>query len=292
MQYHLLINTDECDNCSRLKVPRCAEACPHDAIYPDVNSNYVWFDCELTESPESCQKCIEACPNKAIEIKKIPKAKIKKGKIVYFENPGFQNTKHIVTVISNRLKEADIQAIVVASCSGSSALLLAEAIKGPSVKIVNISVPKEARDKPGLQPIGEKIVKRLSDLGVVCREQFFSDIEEWTKGMPNFGSQPLFYDWQLKDEYKVEHVEKIFNSTLIALGGMGLKTAVECMFSACLSGDINIGDKIISTAGTGWGLDTGIVIKATTPQKCFGKKVSERLDISEILAIPIKKHWW
>ncbi len=71
-------------------------------------------------------------------------AKINKKSIVYFETPGIQNTEHVVDAITYRLNEDDIEAIVVASCSGSSALLLANAIKGLSMKIINISVPKEA----------------------------------------------------------------------------------------------------------------------------------------------------
>jgi hypothetical protein len=87
-------------------------------------------------------------------------------------------------------------------------------------------------------------------------------------------------------------VEKILNATLIGIGGMGLKTAVECMFSACLYGDIEVGDSIISAAGSGWGLDTAVAMRATTPERCFGKKPSERLEVSEILAMPTKKQRW
>jgi len=270
LTYRLKIKNGQCDRCSLREIPVCTDVCPYDAIYPDSNSNYIWADCELSRSADSCRRCVDACPNKAIAIQKIPAAKIDKKSVVYFETPGIQNTEHVVDAITDRLKEDDIEAVVVASCSGSSALLLAKATKSLSTKIVNISVPKEARERLGLQPISERIVKRLSDLGVICREQFFSDIEEWAKGTPNFGSDSQFYDWQLKKEYKAEHIEKILNATLIGIGGMGLKTAVECMFSACLHGDINIGDKIISTAGSGWGLDTAVVTKATTPEKCFG----------------------
>ena len=89
-------------------------------------------------------------------------------------------------------------------------------------------------------------------------------------GYVNFADDSPFYDWQTKRELKVKHVEKVLNETLIDIGGMGLKTAVECMLSACRSGDIGIGQRVIATAGTGWGLDTAAVIRATTPAKCFG----------------------
>lgn len=292
INYRLIINGEKCDRCSARETPVCTQVCPYGAIYPDANRNYVWADCELTRSAELCRRCVDACPNKAIGICNVPKAKVIEKKTVYFKTPGIQNTRCVIDAISTRVKEADIKAVIVASCSGSSTLLLAKVLQDSPVKIINISLPQEARERLGLQPISEKMVKRLSDLGVICREQFFSDVEQWATGRPNFGAESLFYDWQLGKEYKVEDIEKVLNATLIGIGGMGLKTAVECMFSACLYRDIQVGDSVISTAGSGWGLDTAVVMRATTPEKCFGKRPSERLEISEILAMPIKKQRW
>ena len=213
-------------------------------------------------------------------------------KITYFNTPGIQNTALVVDVITQRVAEGDIEAVVVASCSGSSALLLAKALESHSAKIVNISIPKEPAAKLGLRPIKDEMIRRLSDLGVVCREEHCSDVDRYMNGYVHFADDSPFYDWQTQRELKVKHVEKVLNETLIDVGGMGLKTAVECMLSACRSGDIEIGQRVIATAGTGWGLDTAAVIRATTPEKCFGRKASERLEIREIIAMPIRKHRW
>ncbi len=292
LKCRVLINQGKCDQCTSMSAPACTEACPYGAVYPDANSNYVWADCVLYSTGEECRKCADACPQKAIEIKKVPAAKASQHKITYFENPGMQNTEDVVDAIVQRVAEGDIEAVVVGSCSGSSALSIARALKGCSVKIVNISIPKEAATRLGLHPMKDEMAQRLSGLGVLCREEYCSDVERYVSGYVHFPEDSPFYDWQTRREHRVKHVEKVLNEVLIDVGGMGLKTAIECMFSACRSGDIAVGQKVIGMGGTGIGLDTAVVIRATTPEKCFGKTPSERLEIREILAMPIRKHRW
>jgi len=41
--------------------------------------------------------------------------------------------------------------------------------------------------------------------------------------------------------------------------------------------------------GSGWGLDTAAVIRATTQGKRFGRKTSGRLKMFGLLAMPIRK---
>ncbi len=292
LKHRVLINQSKCDQCASRPAPACAEACHYGAIYPDANSNYVWADCVLYSSGEECRKCANACPRQAIEIKKVPTAKARQRKVTYFETPGIQNTDLVVDAITQRVADGDIEAVVVASCSSSSALLLAKVLKDWSVRIINVSMPKEAATRLGLHPMTDEMDQRLSDLGVIHREEHCPDVDRYVNGYVNFPDDSPFYDWQTRRELKVKHVEKVLNETLIGVGGMGLKTAVECMLSACRSGDIAVGQKVISTAGTGIGLDTAAVIRATTPEKCFGKKLTERLEIREILAMPIRKHRW
>lgn len=287
-QFRLMINQNKCDGCASRTGPICTEVCPHDAIYPDVNSNYIWADCDLLYGGESCRQCIDACPQDAIEIKKVPRPKIIERTITYFETAGFQNTKHVIDVITARVSEGDIKVVVVASCSGSSALLLAKALQSRPLKIVNVSAPREALDKIGWQPLRKEMAERLGELGVICREKYCVD----AKKLASFPAESVFYEWRSGKGYKVEHLENVLYETLIDVGGMGLKTAVECVLSACVYGDVTVGENVIGTAGSGWGLDTAAIIRATTPEKCFGREPSGRLEIKEILAMPIEKQRW
>lgn len=292
VQRRVLINQGKCDRCTSRPTPACTEACPYGAIYPDANSNYVWADCVLYSGGEECHKCTAACPRQAIEIKKVPPPKVRQHTIMHFQTAGIQNTDLVVDVITQRVAEGDIEAVVVASCSGSSALLVAKALKDCSVRIINVSMPKEVAARLGLHPMTDEMDQRLSYLGVIRREEHCSDVDSYMNGYVNFPDNWPFYDWQTQRQLNVKHVEKVLNETLIDVGGMGLKTAVECMFAACRSGDIGVGQRVIAAAGTGIGLDTAAVIRATTPEKCFGRKPTERLEIREILAMPIRKHRW
>jgi len=286
--FRLDIDQTKCDRCASLPQPICTEACPKDAIYPCVNSDYVWALCDLSRSPDLCRKCVDACPKKAIKIREVPQLELADRAAAYFKTPGIQNTELVTGLIADHLAEEDIESVVVASCSGSSALMLAEALKNCAVGIVNVTPPAKAWDTIGWHGIPRFMVESLSKLGVVCREFRVAD----EKNLGAFPPNSRFYDPMSRTSYDIEHLDRVFYETLIDVGGQGLKAAVECTLSACASGDVAEGEIVIATAGSGRGLDTAAVIRATTPDKCFSEKPSERLEVREILAMPLKKQRW
>ena len=284
----LVIDWQKCDRCLSHGMPLCTATCPRDAIYPCVNSNFIWAACDAVCDPAACRQCIEACPTGAIRVQHVPDVEVNRHAIWYFKSPGVQNTSLVVEAIVQRVSEGDIQSVVVASCSGSSALALARALHGKEMKIICISAPAAALGKWGWHPILPAMVARLTELGVICREERCTDQDK----LNGFAAQPSFYDPLSHQESSIALLDRVFYETLVGVGGMGLKTAVECVFSACAGGEVAPGELVIGTAGTGLGLDTATVIRATTAEKCFARVPSERFEIREILAMPLQKQRW
>ena len=80
--------------------------------------------------------------------------------------------------------------------------------------------------------------------------------------------------------------------TLEALGGYGLKTAVEAIFMATDSGAVPPFEDVISIAGTDKGADTAIVAKSTFSSSVFSGNPAERFQVLEIIAMPRTKKWY
>jgi hypothetical protein len=74
--------------------------------------------------------------------------------------------------------------------------------------------------------------------------------------------------------------------------GQGFKVAVEVILIAADKKEVNLYEDIIGVGGTGKGSDTAIIARATTTEEIFSKDESKKLEIREILAMPLKKKWW
>jgi hypothetical protein len=79
--------------------------------------------------------------------------------------------------------------------------------------------------------------------------------------------------------------------TLICVGGHGLRTAVEIVFMAVEAGAVKVGERVIAVAGTVWGADSAIVMKATRFEDAVGERPQSRMKIEEILAMPKVTEW-
>lgn len=200
-----------------------------------------------------------------------------KREVFYFEKAGEQNTDHVIEAVKERVKQGDLIYIVVASNSGKTALKLAQALRDTEAKIICVTEPPQKLDWKAKWPsITEENRKRLKELGVIIVENI---------PYAHYCSVLDSNQWQIPSPNTLVYM------TLRAVGGAGLKVAMEVMFMAVWAGVIPPGEKVISIGGSRRGADTAIVVRSAFQEKFFTKKVSKRPIVLEIVAMPLEKTW-
>jgi hypothetical protein len=174
--------------------------------------------------------------------------------IVYFKEPGPENTDAVLDCVSRRLKEGDIKTVVVASTSGETGVKFARALKG-LCNVVAVSYEEMNRE------FKEEIVK--------------------------LGGKPLDKTHLPLHARGMDSIRNSFYTL-----GQGFKVCVEVILIASDLGALNIGEDVIAVAGTDRGSDTAIVARATRTNDMFSKDKSKKLEVREILAMPLRKMWW
>ena len=172
----------------------------------------------------------------------------------YFSEPGPENTDDVMRAVTKRLEGGDIDAVVVASTSGRTGVKFAEALKGKA-KVVAVS---HEEMEPELK---RSIVKH----GGIAVDKTHLPLHE--RGM-----------------------DKVRNAFYTL--GQGFKVAVEVILIASDKGLIKPYKDVIGVAGSGEGSDTAIVARATSTKEIFSKDSAKKLEVREIIAMPLKKKWW
>lgn len=201
------------------------------------------------------------------------------GKILYFDAPGSQNTDDVVAIVKERIEKGDVRHVIVCSITGKTALKMAEAVKDFGVHICCVSGAASWQIHGYKWPlIGGSIRRKLEELKVDIVERTLSTLSGDTidYGLARYGWVPA--SW-------------IVAETLEAVGGYGLKTAVEGVLVATDSGIVTPYTNVISVAGTGSGADTAILAKSTFSPCMFSQDPNKRFQILEILAMPKNKKW-
>lgn len=189
--------------------------------------------------------------------------------IIYFNQPGIENTDDVVEIVYNRLKEGDIKNVVVASSRGVTGLKFANKMARETNLVIVSSHP--GFSAPGVWKFDLDILKEVEAMGckVVKQSHALSGLE---RSFTNKFSG-------------VSHTE-VLAEALRCLFGVGIKVAIECAIMAADSGAIPI-DKTIAVGGTssakGGGADSAIVV---WPSHC-----NNFLDfrVLEILAKPFRR---
>lgn len=196
----------------------------------------------------------------------------------YFEKPGKQNTQAIIEVVRTYLEGGnEAAALIVASISGQTALKVKKEIVDISIPIVCVTGSQswQMYDEYEFPLVPEATRTELEKAGVIivdCVPSSLSDTIEFSFARYGYRSPT----W-------------IFVETLLAVGGYGLKTAVECVLMATDGGYVPPFKEVISIGGTGKGVDTAIVARSTFSTTVFSKDSQKRFEIKEILAMPRNK---
>lgn len=172
----------------------------------------------------------------------------------YFDEPGPQNTDDVVQAVRDRVKEFGFKDVVVASTSGRTGIKFGRALKGEA-KVIAISY----------EDMEPEALKELKDLGVITLEKTHLPLHERNMDL--------------------------MRNTYYTLG-QGFKVAVEVTLIAVDKGVLRPGEKVIAVGGTDRGSDTAIVVKSTSSSDILSKDIGKRLEVCEVICMPIKKKWW
>jgi hypothetical protein len=175
-------------------------------------------------------------------------------KAIYFVNPGPENTRTVIEAVKYRISSGGLKTVVVASTSGKTGFEFARSMGGLASLVVVSHQEMEAINKQRIEKYGGKALDQ-------------THLPMHSKG--------------------VDQIRKSFYSF-----GQGFKVAVEVVLIASDKGEISLYDDVIGVGGTGTGADTAIVVRATKSNEIFADEESKKLEIREVLAMPLKKYWW
>ena len=172
--------------------------------------------------------------------------------ITYFEGVGEKYSERVFEIVVQRLAEGDIKKVVVASTRGHTAKLAVKRLKQSGVQLVVVPHQfgfKKENKFPG--PL-------ISDLKAKGHEVHIGTMLFHTTAF--YGSD----------------VPQVIANFLRAFG-QGMKVCFEIMFMAADAGKFQIGEKILCIAGTNWGCDTAVVMRAYPSTQYRNARVMEIL---------------
>lgn len=184
-------------------------------------------------------------------------------KIVYFDEPGPQNTDETLKLAKECADELGIKKIIVASTTGETGVKASEVFKGYDLIVVSHVAWFRGPDVEEFSRENyEKIIRNGGK--VVTATHTFGGIGR-----------------AIRRKFNTIQIDEII-ANVLRLFGQGMKVACEIACMAVDAGYVKPGEEIISIAGTGRGADTAIVIKAFNSHDFF------EIKIREIICKPLK----
>lgn len=181
--------------------------------------------------------------------------------IVYFDNPGPENTEEVLRLAKERAEELNIEDVVVASTRGETGVRASEVFGGFNVVVVSHYTGFE---EPGVQQMSDENRRKIEKNGGkvhTCMHAFAG------------------VNRAIRYKFGTYCIAEIMAETL-RIFGEGTKVAVEITMMAADTGLIPIDKDVIAIAGTSRGADTALVIRPANSTRIFN------LTIKEIVAKP------
>ncbi|HOX35914.1 MAG TPA: pyruvate kinase alpha/beta domain-containing protein [Methanoregulaceae archaeon] len=186
--------------------------------------------------------------------------------VYYFEKPGAANTADAARIAVERATELAIDTIVVASTSGATAKVFADAVAGTKISLVVVTHVMGFA-KPGEWEFDAETASRLRKDGVV--------IVTGTHALSGL-ERALSRSAKVGGGSRTEAIAEALRRTV----AVGLKVAVECVLIAADCGAIGIDTEVVAVGGTASGADTVCVIRPANTANFFD------LQVREIAAMP------
>ncbi len=180
------------------------------------------------------------------------------GKIVYFDNPGKENTDEALRIAKERAQELGIKTVVVATTEGGTAAKAVDVFEG--MKVVAVSHVTGMRE-PNVQELTEENRKKIESKGatILTTSHAFTGI-----------------GGAMRKKFNMHLLGDVIASTL-RIFGQGTKVVCEIAVMAADAGLITVGEDVICVAGSGRGADTAVVMSPVNTNDFFDLKIKEIL---------------
>ena len=160
-------------------------------------------------------------------------------KIVYFEQPGKDNTDETLKLALERAKARGINKIILASTRGDVARLAAERWAGSGIRM--IVIPHQF----GFGMAGKQLFP----------EELITELEK--QGHRVYFGTMLFH----QEDFLGTNAPRAL-ANILRTFCQGMKVCVEILLMAANGGMVSTGEKVVVVAGTGRGADTAVVAVA------------------------------
>lgn len=180
------------------------------------------------------------------------------GKIVYFDNPGKENTDEVLRIAKERAQELGIKTVVVATTEGGTAAKAVDVFEGMKIIVVTHSTGMR---EPNFQELTDENRTKIESGGatILTTNHAFTGI-----------------GGAMRKKFNMHLLGDVIASTL-RIFGQGTKVVCEITLMAADAGLITVGEDVICVAGSGRGADTAVVLSPVNTNDFFDLKIREIL---------------